>query len=233
MSRGTIAVPAAGMRAIPEALAARARDAGVTIETGGTWNPSGPQVRGVSRSGPGAATPQAPRSSWRTARPARPMRSSSRGHAARGPSAHRRRVDTHRGCPKRHRLVHTPRASRSRPGSAYCSTRPTTRPTPWSRCRRSRPSTPPRRPRPDRGNVPRRVVAGPSCRWSPTTFVTRWKRGTPIATSTAWKPSTFTGSASRSSPSRRASTPLPDPDDPEGPVVLAGDYTEWSSIQVP
>ena len=24
---------------------------------------------------------------------------------------------------------------------------------------------------------------------------------------------------------------LPDPDDPEGPVVLAGDYTEWSSIQ--
>lgn len=34
MSRGTIAVPAAGMRAIPEALAARARDAGVTIETG-------------------------------------------------------------------------------------------------------------------------------------------------------------------------------------------------------
>jgi phytoene dehydrogenase-like protein len=26
-------------------------------------------------------------------------------------------------------------------------------------------------------------------------------------------------------------TGLPDPDDPEGPVVLAGDYTEWSSIQ--
>ncbi len=24
---------------------------------------------------------------------------------------------------------------------------------------------------------------------------------------------------------------LPDPDDPEGPVVLAGDYTEWSAIQ--
>ncbi|WP_144799376.1 NAD(P)/FAD-dependent oxidoreductase [Halorubrum depositum] len=34
MSRGAIGVPAAGMAAIPEALAARAREAGVTIETG-------------------------------------------------------------------------------------------------------------------------------------------------------------------------------------------------------
>jgi len=34
MSRGAIGVPAEGMRAISEALAARARDAGVTIETG-------------------------------------------------------------------------------------------------------------------------------------------------------------------------------------------------------
>jgi len=34
MSRGEIGVPADGMRAIPEALAARAREAGVTIETG-------------------------------------------------------------------------------------------------------------------------------------------------------------------------------------------------------
>ena len=34
MSRGSIGVPAEGMRAIPEALAARAREAGVAIETG-------------------------------------------------------------------------------------------------------------------------------------------------------------------------------------------------------
>ncbi|AZQ13960.1 NAD(P)/FAD-dependent oxidoreductase [Halorubrum sp. PV6] len=34
MSRGAIGVPAAGMQAIPEALAARARDAGVDVETG-------------------------------------------------------------------------------------------------------------------------------------------------------------------------------------------------------
>lgn len=143
MSRGTIAVPAAGMRAIPEALAARARDAGVTIETGEDVESVRTAGQGRIPFRTGAATPQAPRSSWRTARPARPMRSSSRPRRPRPVGSQASSRYPPRVSQTSPAGTHSPRASRSRPGSAYCSTRPTTRPTPWSRCRRSRPSTPP------------------------------------------------------------------------------------------
>jgi len=232
MSRGAIGVPAEGMKVIPEALAARARDAGVTIETG-------EDVESVRTAGQGRI-------------PFRTGAADAEGATVELADGSTRETDAVV-------VAATPPEARRLTGVESIPTEGVPNVTGWytlpagesfetgKRILLNAADESPNAVVPMSEVAPEYAPDGRALLAA--TFLGEASLNRPAAglredvrdALESWYPDRDVGGletvdVSRVRFAQFAQPPgvhaaLPDPDDPEGPVVLAGDYTEWSSIQ--